>query len=282
MAFERDIERREEEYRFQVGERVKWIDRVARAIKVTGFSVGGALVVSGLITGVGSLFTAGIGIFDTGIFALLLQELRARQRGDVMGERLLRFWKGKLGGGLFKLGGLGLKRVAPALEAGVHRPTEVIIGLEADRLFEELPRETRKTLAGLPETVRSLEEDAQAMRKQVAEMEAILAEIGDDDPSRPSAAERARVRADVEVTRDQAQEKLREAVAALESLRLGLLYMHAGSGTVESLTVELASAKDLSEQMDNLLAGHREVERILEEKRRTGVFKLVTEDVTPD
>lgn len=105
-----------------------------------------------------------------------------------MGERYLRFWKSKLGEKLFRLAGFKLKRVAPALGAGEHRATEVVIGLEADRLFEALPKETRESLGTLPETVQALEQDAQAMRQQGAEMDGILAEIGDDDPSRPSAA----------------------------------------------------------------------------------------------
>jgi phage shock protein A len=169
-----------------------------------------------------------------------------------------------------------MKRVAPAIAAGSYRATEIVIGLEADRLFEELPKETRKSLEGLPETVASLEEDAQALRKQVSELDAILAEIGDDDPSHPSAEERSKVRASVATTRDDAQEKLQAAVAALESIRLGLLYMQAGTGTVESLTMELKAAKGLAGDMENLLEGHREVERILDERRKTGVFELVT------
>ena len=115
------------------------------------------------------------------------------------------------------------------------------------------------------------------MRKQVAEMETLLAEIGDDDPSLPSAGERSRVRENIEATRAEAREKLRKAVAALEKIRLGLLYMQAGSGTVESLTIELNVAKGLSDDMENLFAGHREVERILEERTKTGMFTLVTD-----
>ena len=202
----------------------------------------------------------------------LWQELRARARGDIMGERWLRFWKSRIGKTFFKIGGLRLKRVAAA--AGVHRSTEIVLGLAADRLYAELPKNTQKTLKGLPETVKALEDDAQALRRQVAEMEAVLAEIGDDDPSLPSAGERAQVRANVEATRDQAQAKLKGAVAALETIRLGLLRMHAGSGTVESLTMELEAARDLSEDMENLLEGHREVERILRERRKTGMFTL--------
>ncbi|MGY8799034.1 MAG: hypothetical protein ACKVG4_09655 [Longimicrobiales bacterium] len=57
---------------------------------------------------------------------------------------------------------------------------------------------------------------------------------------------------------------------------MGLLYMQAGTGTVESLTMELKAAKGLAGDMENLLEGHREVERILDERRKTGVFELVT------
>jgi len=276
VALLRDIDRKEEEFRFQVGTRTTTIDKVFRWTKILGLSGSAVSLGLGWLTGVDVFFTL-FGLSNSvGFFGLLLQELRARGRGDVMGERYLKFWKGKAGTRLFKLAGLGMKRVAPAIAAGSYRATEIVIGLEADRLFEELPKETRESLEGLPETVASLEEDAQALRKQVSELDAILAEIGDDDPSHPSAEERSKVRASVATTRDDAQEKLQAAVAALESIRLGLLYMQAGTGTVESLTMELKAAKELAGDMENLLEGHREVERILDERRKTGVFELVT------
>ena len=273
-AFLRDIERREEEYRFQVGERVTWVDHAARAVKYVGFglSVLGVFA-QWLLPGYNpvALAMTTIGV-PTGFGGLLLQEIRARVRGDVMGERLLGMWKGKVGDWLFKLAGVKLRRVAPAVASSVHRPTEVVIGLEADRLFEALPKETRRELAGLPETVRDLEEDAQAMRREATEIEAVLAELGDDDPSRPQADERAQLRAALEAARDEAGEKLRKAVAALEKIRLDLLYMRAGTDGVAHLTVELSAAQALSEDMANLLAGHREVERLLQQKRETGVI----------
>jgi hypothetical protein len=37
------------------------------------------------------------------------------------------------------------------------------------------------------------------------------------------------------------------------------------------------AAQGLSTDMENVLAGHREVERILDERRATGVFRLVTD-----
>lgn len=274
-ALLRDGDSKEEEYRFQVGQRVTWIDRALRPLKLGGFAVAGVSFVAGLLTTFpDAVFLPLMAGLDTALVASLTQEVRARARGDIMGERWLRFWKGRLGRGFFNVAGLKLNRVAAV--SGMHRPTEVVIGLAADRLFEELPKETRSELKGLPDTVRALEDDAQAMRRQVAEMDVVLAEIGDDDPSLPSAGERARVRGSVEATRDEAREKLRAAVAALETIRLGLLYMHAGSGTVESLTMELKVAQGLSDDMENLLAGHREVERLLQERRETGVFTIVT------
>ncbi|HEX9886519.1 MAG TPA: serine/threonine-protein kinase [Longimicrobiales bacterium] len=277
-AFLQDIERREEEYRFQVGERVTWTDRIARWVKFGGFGVAAYAFGMAWFTGNPFWGITTFGAFSVGVAGLLVQEIRARARGDVMGERYLKLWNSNLGKKLFDLAGIRLERVAPALGAGLHRPTEVVIGLEADRLFEELPRETRRTLEGLPETVAALEEDAKSMRRQVSELEAILAEIGDDDPTLPSAEERARVRAGVEATRDETRDKLRGAVAALETIRLGLLRLHAGGGTVESLTLELQTARGLSDDMEKLLEGHREVERILRERRETGAFSIITTD----
>jgi serine/threonine-protein kinase len=271
-AILRDIDRREEEFRFEVGQRVTLFDRILRFVKWTGLSASALTFGAAWVTGSGFLFNLFLFPWLTAIPSALWQELRARVRGDIMGERWLRFWKSLVGKAFFKLGGIKLKRVAAA--AGIHRPTEIVLGLAADRLYEELPKETRKTLRGLPETVKALEEDAQSLRRQIAEMEAVLAEIGDDDPTLPSAQERAQVRANVELTRGQAQQKLKEAVAALETIRLGLLRMHAGSGTVESLTMELEAARELSGDMEGLLEGHQEVERILRERRNTGDFSL--------
>jgi len=275
-ALSQDVGRRNEEFRFQVGQRVTWVDRVARVLSVGGFGGAVAFIIAGFLGADWALNLFALPL-NVGVLGALYRELRARRRGDVMGERLLRLWKGKLGKLLFKVGGLKLKRVATSV-SGLHRPTEVAIGLAADRLFEELPKETRKSLKGLPETVKALEDDAQAIRHQAEELDAVLAELGDDDPSRPGSEDRARIKGQVEATRDEAREKLKDAVAALETIRLGLLHMHAGSGTVESVTMEIQAARGLSDDMENLLAGHREVERLLQERRSTGVFTDVEEE----
>lgn len=275
-AWAQDVKLRDEEFRFEVGKRTTFVDRVLRVLKWTGYAVAAVSLPTALATG-GLLQDAAGRVLSwslvTGLGASVVDEIRARARSDVMGERWLRVWGGWVGKRIFKVAGLGLKHVARAI-SGAHRPTEVALGLAADHLFEQLPKEMRKTLKALPETVKSLEDDARAMRAQVAELDAILAEIGDDDPSHPGAAERARVRAGVEATRDEARGKLQEAVKALEAIRLGLLLMHGGGGTVESLTIDLEAAQDVAADMANLLEGHREVERLLRERRETGTFAL--------
>ncbi len=150
------------------------------------------------------------------------------------------------------------------------------IGLAANKLFEDLPKETRRELAGLPDTVQKLEEDVRGLRVQVRELNSVLAEIG-DDPAAPGGEARERVRGEVEATRDEAEARLRGAVTALEQVRLGLLRIHAGEQVLPNVTMELKAAKDLSDDMANLLEGHREVERLLAERRATGIFTIVEE-----
>jgi hypothetical protein len=55
----------------------------------------------------------------------------------------------------------------------------------------------------------------------------------------------------------------RRVVAALESIRLQLLRMHAGAGSVEGMTADLGSARDLSNAVQHLLEGKRQVGEVL-------------------
>ena len=74
-AFVRDIDRREEEYRFQVGERVTWVDHVARAVKFGGFGLAAqGLIAQWLLPGYNpiALLIMGVGV-PTGFGGLLLQ-----------------------------------------------------------------------------------------------------------------------------------------------------------------------------------------------------------------
>jgi hypothetical protein len=52
-------------------------------------------------------------------------------------------------------------------------------------------------------------------------------------------------------------------VQALETIRLELLRMHAGGGSIESVTADLTSARQLSEDIERRLEGTREVGELL-------------------
>jgi hypothetical protein len=59
------------------------------------------------------------------------------------------------------------------------------------------------------------------------------------------------------------QARLRETVSALENIRLGLLRLHAGSLSLESLTTHIALAVGVSENVDRLIQAHDDVEHLL-------------------
>lgn len=274
LALGQDVLRRNEEFLFDVGERETNVDRAAKKVAVGGVALG-LLTLAGGAIGLAPLLPIGSISLLTGLGAWAFRSSRARRRADITGEWWLRFLSGRRGYWLFKLGGIRL-RTPEVIAAGTYRPTEMAISISAARLFEELPKETRKTLVGLPDTVKGLEADARALRRQLAELNSVLSEIG-DDPAATGSEARATVRAEVAATRDEAETRLREAVRALETIRLGLLRMHAGERVLQSVTMDLETAKGLSGDMSDLLEGHREVERLLAERRATGVFTIVEE-----
>jgi hypothetical protein len=54
-----------------------------------------------------------------------------------------------------------------------------------------------------------------------------------------------------------------QAVSALESIRLDLLRLTAGAGSIEGVTADLAAARDVSENVRFLIDGDREVAKVL-------------------
>ena len=64
---------------------------------------------------------------------------------------------------------------------------------------------------------------------------------------------------DLAAARDAAKQRLADAVTALETIRLDLLRLTAGAGSVEGLTADLAEARAVSEQVGRLLAARDEV-----------------------
>jgi len=185
-----------------------------------------------------------------------------QRRRDVDVEFWGRVWTGRLGRWLFGIArALVGKRMLPA--PLTHRPTELAIGMAAEQLFEALPKETRRQLRDLPDVVHRLERDAQRMRARLEELQDALANVDRDTAAPGIAVRHDRIVADLSTERGIVEQRLTDIVAALETIRLNLLRLQAGSGSVQSLTTDLGLARDVAEAVDLLLEGHRQVDEEL-------------------
>ena len=192
----------------------------------------------------------------SGSMVLALGTLALMQRHrDVDGEFWAKVWNGRIGRLAFALA-RRLVGHRPAQTAVTHRATELSLGMAAEELFESLPHETRRALGALPGIVRRLQEDAQALRQRQDDLQDALVSAGEAAGSSPDYA-------DVRSLRDRVQAQLGETVVALETIRLNLLRLHAGSATVESLTTQLGAAAEVSAEVQRLIEARGDVERAL-------------------
>ncbi len=284
VALKEEIARKREEGAFEFGHGPSLYERIVRYLCATSFVVAaGATVAMSVLAGPAGpwLYTLGLTVafsLTTGIGTGVLALMRLERRRNIDGQLRSWFWKSRLGRGVFKLAGLGLRRV-PDAGAATYRPTELAIGMAADRLYEELPREMRRALRDLPDVVRKLEIDAQRMRVRLEDLNGVVARARSErtpsraldasptpDDSRSMIERRQQLESDLLAARDATQQRLADAVAALETIRLSLLRMHAGSGSVESVTGDLAAARDVAEDIDRLLEAHTEIDSLLKDE----------------
>jgi hypothetical protein len=192
---------------------------------------------------------------------------------DLAAERGLKFWNSRFGTWLERIARIGLRRTAAPAEL-TYRPTELALGLAAGALFESLPRAQRQELKELPQLIDRLQRDAQVLRKMVDDLNGALAGLGEGSAAQRSSALRAgadagqadvreRLRADLAGQREVASSRLASAVAGLEGIRLNLLRLKAGTGTVAELTADLSAARDAVESLALLTAAGEEVENLL-------------------
>ncbi len=178
-----------------------------------------------------------------------------------LATRAIGFWKSKWGARVAKIASLGLKKAdRPAL--GMPLLTEVALGRATDHLFEALPKESRRELASLPETVRRLEADAGRLRDSIVKLDDQLA-VFERGGETLVGDERARVAEELRSTRATAAERLATTVAALESIRLDLLRLQMGAAGLESVTASLEAARGIGDRIAESLAAQAAVEALL-------------------
>ncbi len=199
----------------------------------------------GVMAGLGLLFAS----IPTVAYVLLLQ-----LRRDVDVELWGAAWTGRLGAWAFSVAKAwrGTKPVGPAM---THRATELSLGMAAEQLYESLPKASRDVLGDLPALLQRLQRDAHRLRSRAEQLHDALSQAAASTSGDHYAA--------LSAERDTVQARLGDAVTALESIRLGLLRLHAGSLSVETLTTQLGLAAEASAQVERLIAAHDEVNAVL-------------------
>jgi hypothetical protein len=177
-----------------------------------------------------------------------LGTLQARRDVDVEFWRSV--WMGRFGRLVFLLA-RKWRGSKPLGQAMTHRATELSLGMAAEQLFESLPRASREALGDLPGLVQRLQGDAQRLRTRHDALQEAITQAG----GAASTEEYAPVRAE----RDLIHDRLRDAVGALETIRLNLLRLHAGSTTLEGLTTHIGLAAEVSAEVERLIAAHEDV-----------------------
>jgi predicted Ser/Thr protein kinase len=263
VAFKAEIERGREERAFGHGPGPSTLERALKVISGiawTGFLISVLGVLAAPISRLfgGLVFLSATTAVGTGLGVLVLLQ----RRRDVDSEFWGKLWTGRLGRWLFGLARkvAGAKAIPAPL---THRPTELSIGMAAEQLYEGLPKVTRQQLRDLPDVVHRLEDDAQRTRRRLEELQEALGDTRRNAADPAIGARHDRILADLTAERELVQKRLADAVAALETIRLNLLRLHAGTGSVKSLTTDLGLAREVAKEIDLLLEGQREVEREL-------------------
>jgi predicted Ser/Thr protein kinase len=173
---------------------------------------------------------------------------------DVDTEFWGKLWMGRVGRLAFGIARRLIGHRQP-VSAMTHRATELSLGMAAEQLYESLPADTRRQLGDLPALLTRLQRDAQSLRTHYDRLQEAIGDLRDAASSPRHAGLRA--------TRDEVQARLGDAVGALETIRLNLLRLHAGSASVAGLTTHLGLAAEVSADVERLLQARAETDLLL-------------------
>ena len=267
-AFESEGERQAEERALDSGVEPSFVERALRWVSALGWTS----LLMGLVSANRDGLFPSVAVIMMQIGAVvgptaLLTSLSMLQgRRDVDVEFYERLWTGPLGQLLFRTA-QHLTRRRLLASSGTHRPTELSVGMAAEQLYMDLPKEARQHLGDLPDVIHRLEGDAQRLRKRHEALAEAAASAGGGEGSEGEgtstdlmAGRHDEALDAVRSERNAVRARLARTVAALETIRLSLLRLHAGSGTVESVTTDLGLAFEAAKDVDLLLQARREVD----------------------
>ncbi|MES2123577.1 MAG: serine/threonine-protein kinase [Gemmatimonadota bacterium] len=235
------LDRHEEELRYEESRPIHWIPKLVRVSTYAAFAgalfslFGGVFLSHGFYQsrsyfGLFGLFT--MMTVGGAMFGLVFPGRRLRPVDPF--ARLRRWvWNGPLGRMMGRVASIGLSKSGER-DWAASRATETALGSATGVLFDALPAGQRAALADLPVVVSRLEREAVVAREQL-------------DRGAPGPW----------------GERLERAVAAIETLRVGLLRMTAGHANATAITAELNAARELAERIDYLMAGEADVDALL-------------------
>jgi hypothetical protein len=159
-----------------------------------------------------------------------IKQRRWMRRLDSLWHRI---WAGRIGRWFFAVADWRLKvpHHAPALPSA--DATEMVLGQSVLATFRALPEATQYGAAEVPAVVERLEHRAEGLR-----------------------------------ARGDTGENLTQTVAALEHIRLALLRLHSGAGSIDDLTLWLDRAKAIGERVDLQIEARQELRSTLGESTR--------------
>jgi hypothetical protein len=208
----------------------------------------------GVLTGAGIGFVApGIRLSPTGWFRRLSH----------------RFWTSRLAGTIAKFAAFGQQHRLAASNT-LHRHTELVLGLALEELWGALPAEMRRDLPEVPSLSRTLQAAAEEFRDLADRLQASAQDVAPHDPEEGQRLDGMRA---------QVLERQRDAITALERLRLQLLRAVAERRLTADLTLHLQLAHELERSLLADLAGHAELWRYL--SRTSRPERLTTPTPTP-
>ncbi|HEY5492850.1 MAG TPA: serine/threonine-protein kinase [Gemmatimonadaceae bacterium] len=261
-AFKAELESAREELAVQPGRTFAWLERAMQAtarVATNTLIVALPIAAYAFLSGHGretaqAVWPVFVAIGGVAAVAAYADRLLRSMHREVDTEFWGALWTGRIGALGFSIA-RRLHRGLPVASAMTHRATELSLGMAAEQLYESLPKAARVALGALPELLHRLQDDAQALRARYDALNEAITQSGAAGADEAHTALRDE--------RDLAQGRLRDAVGALETIRLNLLRMHAGSMSVQGITTHIEIASELSNEVRRLIESRESVDDLL-------------------
>lgn len=163
-----------------------------------------------------------------------------------------RFWRGPVAALMARLSTSGVSTTALP-STTVHRNTELVLGLAIDTLWKALPHDQRAPHGDIPAIGSALQRGAEELRATGQALAEAQSRIPQEHPEWQR----------IEMLVGEINDRHRETVGRLESLRLQLLRSVAARSVTTDMAAEIAAARETEQALIFGLAGANEARRAL-------------------